>query len=110
MKERRSLDSNMTILYTRISCALAISYDVSINRGIKKIISSKIATLLKTIDSLKSKDNTSVIMDFYDCMWEEELFEDHIINNSKALIGFVNYLNETRLYDVDDRLDSTSTI
>ena len=73
-------------------------------------MSIKISTLLKKIDSLKSKDNISVIMDFYDCMWEEELFEDHIINNLKALIGFVNYLNETRLYDVDDRLDSTSTI
>ena len=27
-----------------------------------------IATLLKNIDSLKSKDNTSVINDIYDCM------------------------------------------
>ena len=79
MKERRTLDSNMTILYRRVSCALAISYDVSINRGTKKIISIKIATLLKNIDSLKSKDNTSVINDIYDCMWKEGLFEDHIL-------------------------------
>ena len=73
-------------------------------------MSIKISTLLKKIDFLNSKDNASVIMDFYDCMREKGLSENHIINNLKALIGFVNYLNETNLYNVDNRLGATRTI
>ena len=29
--------------------------------------------------------------------------ENHIINNLKVLIEYVNYLNKTKLYDVDNK-------
>ncbi len=59
-------------------------------------MSIKISTLLKKIDLLNSKDNASVINDFYDYMREEGLFENHIINNLKVIIEYVNLHSEDK--------------
>ena len=66
-------------------------------------MSTKVTTLLKKIDLLRSKDNASVIMDFYDYMREKGSSENHIMNNLKVIIEYVNYLDETKLYEVDKR-------
>ncbi len=66
-------------------------------------MSIKITTLLKKIDLLHNQDNASVIMYFYDYMREKGSSENHIMNNLKVIIEYVNYLNETKLYEVDKR-------
>jgi integrase/recombinase XerD len=66
-------------------------------------MSIKISTLLKKIDLLNSKENASVIIDFYNYMRDKGLSENHIINNLKVILEYVNFLNESKLYDVDKK-------
>ena len=54
--------------FTRATSVLDSRYKYFQTGRTEKVMSIKISTLLKKIDSLKSKDNISVIMDFYDCM------------------------------------------
>ena len=60
--------------------------------GTERIVSNKVVTLLKKIDLLHSKINASVIMDFYNYMEEKGSSEDHIINNLKVIIEYVNWM------------------
>jgi integrase/recombinase XerD len=71
--------------------------------GIGKAMSTKVTTLLKRIDPLHSKDNVSVVKDFYNYMREKGSSENHIINNLKVMIEYVNYLDEMKLYDVEKK-------
>jgi len=66
-------------------------------------MSIKISTLLKKIDLLNSKENATVIIDFYNYIQDKGSSENHIINNLKVIIEYVSYLNETKLYDVDKK-------
>ena len=63
-------------------------------------MSFKIVTLLKKIDSLKNKENPAVLINFYDYMREKGSSENHIMNNLKVLIEYVNYIREIRLCDI----------
>jgi len=44
-------------------------------------------------------------MDFYYYMKEKGSSEDHIMNNLKVIIDYVNYLDDSKLYDVNKRED-----
>ena len=65
--------------------------------GFEKFMSTKVTTLLKKIDLLNSKANVAVIIDFHNYMREKGSSENHIINNLKVMIEYVNYLDKTKL-------------
>ena len=44
-------------------------------------------------------------MDFYYYMREKGSSENHIMNNLKVIIEYVNYLDDSKLYDVIKRED-----
>ncbi|MDR4491932.1 MAG: hypothetical protein R2685_13700 [Candidatus Nitrosocosmicus sp.] len=66
-------------------------------------MSIKISTLLTKVDSLNNKENASIIVDFYKYLLEKGSSENHIINNLKVIIEYVNYLKEIKLYDIDKK-------
>jgi integrase len=66
-------------------------------------MSVKVVTLLKKVDSLMHRENAAVIIDFHNYMREKGLSENHIINNLKVVIEYVNYLNEISFYEVDKK-------
>ena len=51
-------------------------------------MSIKISTLLKRIDSIGSKENASIILDFYNYMREKGSSVNHIMNNLKVIIEY----------------------
>ena len=72
--------------FTRATSVLDCRYKYFQTGRAENVMSIKISTLLKKIDLLNSKENASVIIDFYDYMRDKGSSENHIINNLKVII------------------------
>lgn len=66
-------------------------------------MSIKISTLLNKIDSLVSKENASIIMDFYNYMQGKGSSENHKVNNLRVVMDYAKYLGNVCLYDINKR-------
>jgi integrase/recombinase XerD len=66
-------------------------------------MSIKISTLLNKIDSFASKENATIIMDFYNYMQEGGSSENHKVNNLRVVMGYAKYVGNTCLYNVNKR-------
>jgi len=66
-------------------------------------MSIKINTLLRNIESLSNKDNSTILLDFYNYLKEKDLSENHIQNNLKVMLDFVKYLDTANLSKVNSR-------
>jgi hypothetical protein len=55
-------------------------------------MSTKIPTLLAKVDSLPSRENAAIILDFYKYMEDKGSSENHIINNIKVILDLAGFL------------------
>ena len=55
-------------------------------------MSIKISTLLNKIASLTSKENASIIMDFYKYVQDKGSSENHKVNTLRVVMDYVKYL------------------
>ncbi len=66
-------------------------------------MSFKISTLLNKIDSFASKENATIIMDFYNYMQEKGSSENHKVNNLEVFMDYAKYLENICLHDIKKR-------
>ena len=71
-------------------------------------LSVKISTLLDKVDSLQNKENASIIMDFYNHMYEKGSSENHKINNLKVIIDYAKHIGIVCFYDINKNSQVTS--